>query len=327
MTCRRRVIALGAWSLAAPCLSRTFVDPAEEPAPSGGALPARSPLLAVARAGPRLVAVGLRGRIVASDDVGERWTQANAPTAVDLTSVSFADASHGWAGGHAGLLLATHDGGRTWSRIGPRPASREGIAQPMAQPFLDVLCESASSGLAVGAFNTAWRTEDGGATWASWSDRTANPQELHFYAARGRAGRVFLAGEQGMVWRLQADGRGFEPVPTPYKGTLFGLVVADGGFVLAYGMRGAAWRSDDDGASWQRATLESSAGVTGGIALDDGRIVLVDQAGAVHVSGDGGRRFEAIRPAPVLPWYAVAAARPGALLLAGAAGTRVVSLQ
>ncbi len=53
-------------------------DPLEVPA-FASAKAARSMLLGVAQAGPRLVAVGERGIIVYSDDQGQSWTQASVP--------------------------------------------------------------------------------------------------------------------------------------------------------------------------------------------------------------------------------------------------------
>jgi photosystem II stability/assembly factor-like uncharacterized protein len=298
-----------------------------------------------------VVAVGQRGRIVFSDDGGATWTQAAVPVEVDLVGVVFPLATTGWAVGHGGVVLVSRDAGATWTsqlagkqadalalrhyagRTSPTPEeahalerARAQLLEPRAQPFLDVTFEGSGTGFVGGAFNTLFRTEDGGNTWMPWMDRTANPQDLHFNAVRGRPGSVFLAGEQGMVWRLRRRDQRFAPVPTPYKGTLFGLVVAENSPLLAFGMRGTAWRSLDEGDSWRPARLESSAGITGGIALADGRIALVDLAGMLHLSRDEGRTFTASRPAPAVPWYAVAAGRPGTLVLAGAGATRIVAV-
>ena len=311
---RRPLIALGACALAAPRLVPAFVDPVDSPA-RRSLRPELAPFLAAARAGDRVVAAGLRGRIVVSDPGGHAWTQARVPVEVDLTAVSFPTSVRGWAVGHSGVVLASDDGGTTWRRQ---------LAQRGAQPLLDVQFTDALAGFVVGAFNTIFRTGDAGATWQSWKDRTSNPQELHLNAVRGRAGRVFLAGEQGMVWRLRDGEARFKAVPTPYQGTLFGLVVT-AGVLLAFGMRGSAWRSPDEGDSWEAVRLQTVAGITAGTALGDGRIVLADQGGGLHVSSDAGRRFETTRPPPPTPWAAVAEGKAGVLVLAGAGGVRTIA--
>ena len=338
------------WGFAIASLAGGFVHPVDEPA-LASALAARSPLLAAGRAGDRVVAVGTRGHIVYSDDNGVTWRQATVPVSVDLVAVSFPAPNVGWAVGHAGVVLATRDGGATWTkqlagkqaaeiavryykgRSAPTPEEVRAVGQAEAQlarggaqPFLDVLFETETSGFVVGAFNTIFRTEDGGRTWVPWMDRTSNPEELHFYSVRGRHGRVFLAGEQGKVWRLQPDAKKFVPVPAPYKGTFFGLVLADADTLLAFGMRGTVYRSPDHGATWQKVAVNSDAGITAGVALPDGRLALVDLGGSIHVSPDGGRTFVARRADRPMPCYGVAPGRKGTLIVAGAAGATVVSL-
>ena len=75
----------------------------------------QSLLLDLASAGDHLVAVGERGHILISDAAGEDWTQVSSPTAQMLTGVHFVDAMRGWAVGHDGLILATTNGGNSWS--------------------------------------------------------------------------------------------------------------------------------------------------------------------------------------------------------------------
>jgi photosystem II stability/assembly factor-like uncharacterized protein len=344
------VLVLGLWGLVATGLAGGFVDPVDEPALTSP-LAARSTLITIGRAGTRLVAVGRHGHIVYSDDNGATWRQAVVPVSVDLLGVSFPAPKVGWAVGHEGVVLATRDGGVTWkkqlagkqaaeiavryykTRSAPTPEETRALAQAEAQqarggtqPFLDVLFESETSGFVVGAFNIIFRTDDAGRTWVPWMDRTSNPEELHFYAVRGRQGHVFLAGEQGMVWRLQADARKFEPVPTPYTGTFFGLIVADTGSLVAFGMRGTVYRSANEGSTWQTVAVATAAGITAGAVLADGRMALVDQGGNIHLSLDGGKTFTATKLIRPMPFYGVAPGTKGNLVLAGAAGVVAVPL-
>lgn len=72
-------------------------------------------LLDITRAGERLLAVGARGLVILSGDEGQSWRQVPVPVSATLTAVSFADARHGWAVGHAGVIIATRDGGENWT--------------------------------------------------------------------------------------------------------------------------------------------------------------------------------------------------------------------
>ena len=73
-------------------------------------------MLAITRAGARLVAVGERGSILLSDDSGVSWRQAKVPVSVTLTAVQFPNAKAGWAVGHLGVVLHSADGGETWAK-------------------------------------------------------------------------------------------------------------------------------------------------------------------------------------------------------------------
>ena len=73
-------------------------------------------LLDVVNTGERLVAVGDRGHILYSNDQGQSWQQAKVPTRQMLTSLFFVDAQHGWVVGHDAQILATSDGGLTWTK-------------------------------------------------------------------------------------------------------------------------------------------------------------------------------------------------------------------
>lgn len=328
-----------------------FENPLDQPAmPSS--LAARSPTLALTHAGERIVAVGQRGHIVFSDDAGQHWKQAAVPVSSDLLAVSFPSPKQGWAVGHGGVVLHSADGGSTWTKqLDGRQAAdiavryyetqlasglsvepllkreKSLIADGGTQALLDVFFESDTIGYVVGTFNRIYRTEDGGQHWTPWMDRTDNPRELHFYAIRGGDNGIYLTGEQGMVWRLDAASQRFVAIPTPYKGTLFGLVIDGPKNVLVFGMRGSLYRSEDAGKTWGKITLGSPAGITGGAILADGAIVVVNQAGGIDLSRDHGKTFSSIKSAQPMPYFGVASLPNKRIGLAGTEGVRLETIQ
>jgi len=331
----------------------SFVPSGDLPAMTT-ALAAKSPLLAVTKAGERLVAAGLRGMIVYSDDQGKTWKQAQVPVSNDLVALSFPSSQQGWAVGHGGIVLHTGDGGATWVKqldgakasqlaiasLEPRAGADPAVARLLSdeqglleegsgtQPFLDVHFENDQVGYVVGTFNRIFRTGDGGATWQPQMDLTDNPNALHFNSITGNGqGVLYLAGEQGMVWRMDAATKRFLKVPTPYTGTLFG-VLADGPVLLTYGMRGSLYRSEDEGKNWVRVELNSLASITGITILPDRQaIALVTQAGTLYVSHDQGKSFAPVKPAAPMNYYNVYAAGQGRIVLSGAEGVRMETLQ
>ncbi len=301
-------------------------------------------MLAVARAGKRLVAVGERGTVLYSDDAGKSWRQAAVPVSVSLTALQFVDGKTGWAVGHQGVVLRTTDGGATWAKqldgiqaaalvlhdaeasFGPERDKAVGDAKRLIddgpdKPFLDLYFDSPSTGYVLGAYNMMFHTTDGGATWQPWQSRIANPKGLHLYGMRGTADAIYLAGEQGLLLRSTDKGASFSALRTPYKGSYFGLLSARGGALLAYGLRGNAFRSTDQGASWSQIATGVQTSLAAGTVTADGAMVLVSQGGDVLVSRDEGRTFAA-QAGTALPLAAVAQAEDGALVVAGLRGVR-----
>jgi len=310
-------------------------------------------LLAVSRAGKRLVSVGERGIILLSDDNGTTWHQAKVPVSVSLTNVRFATDAKGWTVGHSGVVLHSADGGETWARqlSGAQAAamvldavrakaSRQGVeavrkelaeaerlvADGPDKPFLDVYFSDENHGLVVGAYGLAFATEDGGEHWQPWSDRIPNPQGRHLYSIHASGNELFVAGEQGALFRSTDGGNSFANVNTPYSGTYFGALGGATGELLVFGLRGNAYRSCDAGESWQKVESGSHASLTSGVRLSDGTVLLVDQAGEVLQSRDRGRSFRRLSLSNALPASGIVEAADGALILSGMRGMARVTL-
>ena len=324
-------------------------DPLQLPsAPS--ALAVRSPLFAIANAGARLVAVGQRGHVLTSDDSGAHWAQVEVPVSTDLVAVHFPSAQHGWAVGHDGVILHSEDGGRHWTRqLDGRQAAalmaaayaksarssevdaalseaRRMLAEGPDLPFLDVWFSDERNGYAVGAFNLIFATSDGGEHWRPTSHLADNPKSHHLYGVRATGDDVYIVGELGLVLRLDHSTQRFSALPTPYRGTFFGLL-ATRDLLLAYGLRGNAWRSRDAGKTWQAIDTGLLTGISGAALLGEGRIAMVSQGGQVLVSRDNAASFEPIRGVHSVPIFGVGVAGAGTLALVGARGVRMQAVE
>jgi len=295
-----------------------FVDVLDTPAQSTP-LAAKSLMLAVTRAGDRLIAVGQRGQILMSGDGGATWKQSGVPVSSDLTAVYFVDGKQGWAVGHDGVVLHTEDAGDTWrlqldgrkvnellvaamtKKVQAEPASEEAKKllaeaerykdQGPDKPFLDVWFADAQNGYVVGAYNLIFRTEDGGATWTPWFDRTDNPKFLNLYAIHPVGDGLYVVGESGLALKLDTAAQRFRALDTGYNGTFFGIV-GNASAVLAYGLRGSVYRSTDAGKSWTRINVGLPATIVAGIAMPDGTLTLADVSGRLASSADGGAAWK-----------------------------------
>lgn len=328
-----------------PLAQAAFADPLDTAAlPS--ALAQQGLFNGLAQAGQRLVAVGQRGHILYSDDQGEHWQQAAVPVSSDLTAVCFPTAMDGWAVGHDGVILVSHDGGKNWTRqldghaIGallqrwyqdhaPAGLSADVLTKLRSdadrfasegpdKPFLDVWFSDARHGFVVGAFNLILHTDDGGATWVPWLDRSANPQQFHLYAIRPVGADLYVVGEQGLVMKLAAAAERFEALTLPYKGTLFG-VTGEQGAVIVYGLRGHAFRSVDAGAHWSPVDTGVQVSLTSAVVANH-LLLISSQAGQLLSSTDGGVSFQTLTLDQRFPASALLRLSDNSILFAGPRG-------
>jgi photosystem II stability/assembly factor-like uncharacterized protein len=297
---------------------------------------AQAVTLSVARAGSRLVAVGERGLVLLSDDEGAQWRQVAVPTSATLAAVKFVTPQAGWAVGHYGVVLATRDGGLSWQRQfdGVRAAA---LAQEAAatrqvalaasgagatelaraakavteaarlvadgpdKPFLDLYFTDERHGLIVGAYNLLFETDDGGVNWRPRLDALDNPKGNHLYAITGSGRQLYIAGEQGVLFRSDDGGRSYTRLTSPYAGSWFALALLPGGTVVAGGLRGNAYRSVDQGVNWDKVAGLPPVSILSLAVAADRTLWLGNQAGQVFRSRDGGQGFAPVAAPPDMP--------------------------
>lgn len=299
-------------------------------------LASSSLLLDLAVAGTRLVAVGERGHVLLSDDNGATWRQAKSvPTRVMLTAVFFADSQYGWAVGHDETILNTVDGGENWTRSHFAPEAQ--------QPLLDLWFANRVSGIAVGAYGAYFTTNDGGRSWSSAKfaappvkgpthDGEAAPAEgdlppdYHLNRIVGVGNRLYIAAEGGQLYRSDDRGATWRALPSPYEGSLFGLLPIRGDGLLAFGLRGHLFRSADAGETWTKLESHTTAMLTDGLAINDLRVVIGGLAGVLLTSGDAGETFQLTQQDDRKGVSALLPGPAGAVIVAGEGGVRTIRI-
>jgi photosystem II stability/assembly factor-like uncharacterized protein len=273
-------------------------------------------LIDSARAGMRLMAVGDRGYILASDNNGDSWSKVASPVKSLLTAVYFADATHGWIVGHDLVILATTDGGATWKKQFSDPEKQK--------PLLDVYFgPDKKKGFAIGAYGAFYASEDGGATWTA---RKISQDDKHLNAIMPLSdGRLMIVGEAGTILFSSDAGATWTPATSPYNGSYFGVLEASDKSILMYGMRGRVFRSGDAGATWtavqiMRGDKPFQSSLMGGTRLTDGRIVLAGIQGAAIMSKDNGVSFQPLETKSNRPFSGAVQSTGSAVVLLGEAG-------
>ena len=323
----------------------------------------RSLMLGVARAGNDIVAVGERGIILYSTDGGVNWTQAKVPVSVTLTAVHFPTATHGFAVGHDGAILASRDAGRSWELQfdGKRAnalvlaAAEKRVAQARdvkdeaalkeaeielddamaatkagaSRPLLSVWFRFEREGFAVGSYGQIFRTGDAGKTW-EYVGGLPNPDKLHYNnIAATPGGTLVIAGEAGRVYRSTNKGATWTRLDTGYKGHLYGVVGVPSGArggetLLAFGFGGHVFRLDEDGRGWEPRVSGARKSLVAGAARGN-TVVLACQDGGLVVSRDGGATLQYLPGDAPLPLSGLAIVALNQIAVAGFGGARVIS--
>jgi photosystem II stability/assembly factor-like uncharacterized protein len=185
-----------------------------------------------------------------------------------LQAIQFVDASHGWAAGN-GRILATSDGGHSWTRQYTGPAALYQV------DFTD-----AAHGWAVGK-NALLRTTDGGATWTAAAEPALSASRpgtqcqgidtVHFvspsvgYAVAGGAGGAgapVLGSLSGPVsgsqlLRTTDGGQSWQQLGgTPANPETACFTSASNGYL---GTPGVIWHTTDGGTTWTKSFTEPPA--------------------------------------------------------------------
>jgi photosystem II stability/assembly factor-like uncharacterized protein len=247
-------------------------------------------------------AVGHDGLILVSNDGGENWRlQRDGLALQHQTNLELRETAHR----HVEELeqrLATADEETKVQREVELEDARLDLEDAdltlaeavFTSPFMDVWFQDGNRGWAVGAFGTLVTTEDGGQHWANQDSKLDNPDQFHFNTVTGDGkGRVFVAGEGGVMFRSPDGGQSWESLEPFYDGSWFGAVYdAQHDTLLVFGLRGSLYRSTDFGATWEPVNADNSNTLAGGNASAAGGIVLAGGDGTVLLSTDGGQTFQ-----------------------------------
>lgn len=240
------------------------------------------------------VAVGERGHVLVSNN-GEQWQQMNVPTQSLLTAVTF-NGEAIWAVGHDAVILGSKDDGKSWQ-----------VAQffpELERPLLDVFFKDPDNGIAIGAYGIFYRTTDGGNSWLreyhtsflhpddreyveslKAEDPAFYKEEMasilpHLNRVSYSEGRLYVAGETGLVAYSDNFGESWVRVDTGYYGSFFDIKALQDGSVLVAGLRGSAYISSDEQLqNWQRINTQTTTTFNSVIPIDKQQTLLIGNNG------------------------------------------------
>lgn len=129
-------------------------------------------------------------------------TTGTDPTGIALYGVKFVSSTQGWAVGARGTILATSDGGTTWSTQGSGATTKD---------LYGVWFASATTGWAVGQGGVVLSTTNGGTTWSAQTSGVST--DLYGVVATstsnvwavGQSGVIRVTSNGGAAWNSQAS--------------------------------------------------------------------------------------------------------------------------
>ena len=266
---------------------------------------AQQPLLDV-WCGPdgRAIAVGAYGVYMLSTDYGASWAEHKLEPTNEQPGKG---ATTGGAGAKSGKGATTGGAGAKSGK-----GATTGAAGAKSGKGATTGARSATPGSAAGAAPADLPEEIGGG------------YHLNAIAADEQL-RLYIAAEAGHLYRSDDRGATWITLPSPYEGSLFGVLPLPGGAVLAYGLRGNLFRSADAGASWQRIPTDTKATLDGGAALGNGRVVVVGLSGVLLFSRDGGSSFSLLQQDDRKGLAAVRAVPGDTLVTVGEVGVKLIA--
>tara|TARA_B100000029_G_scaffold490185_1_gene548914 strand:+ start:351 stop:3383 length:3033 start_codon:yes stop_codon:yes gene_type:complete len=269
-------------------------------------------------------AVGDRGTAFSSLDSGKSWTPVPLPVEVSGRSVCFLTNQVGWIAGdderpghRGGLLLATRDGGKSWT-----------VSYPPMERICLVRFYDLEHGLLVGEGDVSQptgvvETNDGGRTWRavggnrSTDWRTAAVSDNKSGVVAGGGLRMGMLSDGALLERPDqpAGRKAWRGAAISGHGT--GWLVGDAASVLVKRSREATWHTPPTPLP---SGLGDAMAFRAVAAIGDKAWIVGDPGNAIWHTEDGGTHWERQSTGQTLPLYAVAMQNDGVGIAVGALG-------
>lgn len=134
--------------------------------------------------------VGSNSSVASSGDKGQSWQEQGGGEDAMLNTVQFVDDKTGFITGEFGTVLATVDGGASWTRRGSMPDD----FYPYAALF-----SSPDAGVVAGLTGAMLQTRDGGKSWHKLTNASGLPQ----YGLARQGQQLYSVGAGGSLLRLE----------------------------------------------------------------------------------------------------------------------------
>ena len=182
------------------------------------------------------------------------WVKQNTNTFAWFRDVFFINANKGWIVGDNGTIIATTDGGSTWT-----PSKKITNDTFIQVHFTDemhgwMLCERDIYSRGPNPSSYLRRTTDGGKNWEKIEFEGAGRERVTKLLFQ-KDGRATAFGEGGIFYKLAEDGVTWKKYQTAIHFLLLDGSFGDEKVGAIVGAGGTIMFTDDSGFTWEKATL------------------------------------------------------------------------
>lgn len=196
-----------------------------------------------------------------------------------LLGVCFTSATRGFAFGAYGVLLETVDGGDSWALVSNR------LDNPGNQHLYSMAVTDAGTLLLVGEAGAAFRSRDGGTSWA----RLDLGYEGSLFGVLALSGGEAVAyGLRGRVFRSPDDGERWLEIDGSPRATLTGGTTLPGGRAALVGAAGTLVVGKPGDTPLARVSTPFSGALSDALAIDANTLIVVGFGGLARVALDAG---------------------------------------
>lgn len=195
------------------------------------------------------------GTVLRTPDGGAHWVVVEAPNdrgpKGELLAVHFPDPKNGWAVGIYGVIMATKDGGRTWTQQGNRTTNQTltGVW------FVDAMKgwavgNSDATGQQAGIGGILLQTTDGGANWTVVANPGPGSGGDYTKVCFASPDLGWIGSGNDKIARTTDGGKTWAAVKTAGRSGVEGIRFVDANLGWAVGNNGHVQCSKDGGATW-----------------------------------------------------------------------------
>ncbi len=227
--------------------------------------------------------------LICLQSANAEWVKQNTNSFAWFRDVFFLGADKGWIVGDNGTVMATTDGGSTWTPS--KKFTNDSIIQIHFTNDMTgwLLCERNIYARGANASSYLRKTVDGGKTWDKIEFQDGGRERVTKLLFN-QDGKATAFGEGGVFYKLQEDGVSWKKTQTAIHFLLLAGSFGDDRIGAIVGAGGTIMFTDDAGFTWEKATLLGDtdtkfnavyfAGTKGGWAVGTGGRIFRSNGGA-----------------------------------------------